>query len=113
MARNSLSDLWNVRSAWVRARDAVEGFVFRKQRVDAFGVGELGFKAVGPLDVPGGKEELGENGELDGGVGAEFVLIGCGEGVEFLVIFVGFMELAEEWALPSGVLGPEESWALV
>ena len=34
--------------------DAAEGFVFRKQRIDTFDGGELGFQAVGSLNVPSG-----------------------------------------------------------
>ena len=40
----------------VGAGDAVEGFVFREQRVDTFGWGKIGFEAIGALDVPGGED---------------------------------------------------------
>ena len=69
--------------------DAAEGFIFREQRVNTFGGGEFGFEAVGALDVPGGEDELGEEGAFDGSAGAEFVFVSGGEGGEFLVIFGG------------------------
>ena len=71
--------------------DAVERFFvcIGEQGVDAFCIGECGFEAIGVLDVPGGEEELGEDGELDGGVGAELVLIGSSECCEFLVVSFG------------------------
>ena len=67
----------------------MKGFVFGEERVHPFGDGERGFKAIGALDVPGGEDELGEDGALDGGVGAEFVFVSGGEGGEFLMIFGG------------------------
>ena len=39
--------------------DAVQGFGvgFRKQRVDAFGVGQFRFEAISTFDVPGGEDD--------------------------------------------------------
>ena len=67
--------------------DTMEGFVFREQRVDAFGGGEFGFDAVRSQNVPRGEDNLGEVGELDRGAGAEFIFIGVGERLEFQVVF--------------------------
>ena len=63
--------------------DALEGFVFGEQRVDAFGDSECGFEAIGALNIPGGEDELGEDGALDGGVGAKFVFVGGCEVANF------------------------------
>lgn len=69
--------------------DAVEGFVFREQRVHAFGGCEFGFEAVGSLYVPGGEDELREECAFDSGAGAKFVFVGADEGLEFLMVGFG------------------------
>ena len=70
-----------------RGSNAGEGFIFGEQGVDAFGGGEFGFEAVGAQNVPGGEDYLGEEGELDGRAGAEFVFVGIAERLEFQVVF--------------------------
>lgn len=76
-------------SAVASGGDAVEGFIFREQRVHAFGGCEFGFEAVGALYVPAGEDELSEERAFDSSAGAEFVFVGADLGLEFLVVGFG------------------------
>ena len=88
--------------------DAVEGFRvgFREQWVDARDVGHFGFKAIGAFDVPGGKDELVEQGDLDNVGGVEGVDVGVAEGFELAVfLFVEQDGVPGEKAVLGGVGG--------
>ena len=60
-----------------------------EEGVYAFVRGECCFEAVGSLDVPGGEDQLAEQGSFDGREGAEFIGIGRFEGIEFGAVFLG------------------------
>ena len=75
--------------AGAESKDAVEGFrvSFREQRVDACGGCQLGFEAIGAFDVPGGEDELIEQGDLDDVRGVEGIDVGIANGFELAVFF--------------------------
>ena len=103
--------------------DAAEQFFIfiGKQWVDSAG-GHGHFEFVGTFDIPGGENDLALQCAFDGAGGVEFQVEGPGESVESLVIFrvsstaccalnPSLMALAEERALPPGVVGPVLCWA--